>query len=131
VIVDASALLAIAFAEPDADAMLDVLTRERDVRIPASAWLEASMVIDRRGDPAAPAIFAGILQRLAITVAPLTAEHAVRARAAWAKFGRGRHRARLNFGDCMVYAVAAAEGETLLFKGDDFIHTDIEPALKP
>ena len=57
-------------------------------------------------------------------------QHALLARAAWQRFGRGRHPARLNYGDCMAYALAKAERDTLLFKGNDFAQTDIEPALK-
>ena len=60
----------------------------------------------------------------------MTARHAQHARQAWKSFGKGVHRAKLNFGDCLAYGLARAENEPLLFKGNDFVHTDIEPALK-
>jgi ribonuclease VapC len=63
-------------------------------------------------------------------IVPLTPEHAIMARHAWRTFGKGTHKARLNFGDCLAYGLAKTEGEPLLFKGDDFVLTDIEPALK-
>ncbi|MCC6719898.1 MAG: type II toxin-antitoxin system VapC family toxin [Acetobacteraceae bacterium] len=129
-IVDASAMLAIALAEPDAPRLLDALTAAPRARMPAPTWLEATMVLDRRGDARAGEMFRAIMDRLRVEICPMNHEHAQEARRAWAVFGRDRHRARLNFGDCMVYAVAKLDGERLLFKGDDFIHTDIEPALK-
>ncbi len=129
-IVDASAILAIALAEPEAPAMLDALTSAERVRIPAATWFEAAMVLDRRGNARASEIFRTIVEKVGIEICALTPEHAHEARRAWAVFGRDRHPARLNFGDCMVYAVARLEDEELLFKGDDFIHTDIRSALK-
>lgn len=129
-IVDASAILAIALAEPEAPAMLDALTAAARARIPASTWLEAAMVLDRRGNARASEIFGTIIQKVGIEICPVTPAHAQEARRAWLVFGRDRHRARLNFGDCMVYAVARLDDEELLFKGDDFIHTDITSALK-
>jgi len=65
-----------------------------------------------------------------MTFMPFTWEHAERARVARRTYGRGHHAAQLSFGDCMVNAVAKHEGESLLFKGNDFSQTDIEPALK-
>jgi ribonuclease VapC len=129
-IVDASALLAIALAEPDADAMLAALGTAAQIRIPAPNWLEATMVIDRRGDPEAARLFEAVMQEMRIEVLPWNAAHAAEARLAWDRFGKGRHRAQLNFGDCMAYSAARVENQPLLFKGDDFTRTDIEPALK-
>lgn len=129
-IVDASAVLAIAFAEPEAARMLDAITRAPRPRIPAPTWLEAAMVVDRRGDAEADRLLQEIARKVRLEICPMTAAHAHAARRAWADFGRARHRAQLNFGDCMVYAVAKVDGEALLFKGDDFVHTDIESALK-
>ena len=129
-IVDASAVLAIALGEPESARMLDAITRAPRPRIPAPTWFEAAMVVDRRGIAEADRIFRLIAEKVRLEVCPMTAEHAHEARRAWAAYGRARHRARLNFGDCMVYAVAKVDGERLLFKGDDFYHTYIEPALK-
>ena len=129
-IIDASALLAIALAEDDAVRMLDAISRVRVRRMPAPAWLEAAMVIDRRGNRQAIDLFAALVQKLAIEIGAFSAEHALVARQAWNRFGKTRHKARLNFGDCMVYAVAKVDGQALLCKGNDFIHTDIELVLK-
>lgn len=65
-----------------------------------------------------------------LEILPFTAPHARAAKEAWSRYGRGRHRVQLNYGDCMAYAVAKVERQPLLFKGNDFAQTDIEPALK-
>lgn len=89
------------------------------------------MVLDRRGDQQALSRFKDFMERYEVRVEPFTAEHATLARQAWRDYGRGSgHPARLNFGDCLAYGFAKGEREKLLFKGDDFTHTDIEPALK-
>ncbi len=89
------------------------------------------MVTDRKGDPQAPAAFEQFETRFGISVEPFTQEQTVLGREAWRRYGRGSgHKAQLNFGDCMAYALACDRNEPLLFKGNDFIHTDIEPALK-
>lgn len=124
-------MLSIALAEPDAPAMLDALTRAQRVLIPAPTWFEATMVLDRRGDARAGEIFRTIMERIRIEVSPMTQAHAIEARRAWAVFGRDRHRARLNFGDCMVYALAKIEDAPLLCKGDYFALTDLKLVLKP
>ena len=98
--------------------------------MPAPTWFEAALAIETRGDDIAAHRFDEAVQRLRIEVIPFTLEHAEFARSARRLYGRGKHQARLNFGDCMVYGVAKAEREPLLFKGDDFAQTDIEPALK-
>ena len=88
------------------------------------------MVVDRKPDVRVRRYFDEIVSQLAIQVEPVTAEHAGAARQAWREFGRGRHPAKLNFGDCLAYGLAKVTGEPLLFKGNDFSQTDIEPALK-
>ena len=128
-IIDASALLAIALAEDDAARMLDAISRVGRRRIPAPTWFEAAMVIDRRGNPQAAELFAALVQRMGIEISALTAEHALAARRAWNQFGKKRHQAGLNFGDCMVYAMAKVDGEALLCKGNDLHRTDIELVL--
>ncbi len=87
------------------------------------------MIVDRRGDPIARERFEQIFDELAIQIIAVTVEHARLAREAWRDFGKGRHPARLNYGDCFAYGAAKAERAPLLFKGDDFGRTDIEPAL--
>lgn len=129
-IIDASALLAIALDEPDGPRFTEAILNAEQPRMPAVTWFEAALVVGARGDALAVARFDDINRDLGITLIDFTAEHAGLARAARRMYGRGRHPARLNFGDCMVYAVAKAGNEPLLFKGNDFTHTDIEPALK-
>ena len=95
------------------------------------AWFEAALAIDTKGDDIASRRFDEAIDAgSGIELMPFTPEHAELAREARRIYGRGRHPAKLNFGDCMVYGVAKAEGEPLLFKGKDFAQTDIEPALK-
>ncbi len=128
-IVDSSALLAILAAEPDAEQFATALTRS-PVAISAGTLLETSIVIDGRRDPVLSARLDELLREAAITVEPVTARQATLARQAYRDFGRGSgHPAGLNFGDCFAYALAKDRGETLLFKGDDFTHSDIRSAL--
>ena len=130
-IIDSSAILAVFLGEADAEAMAGAIANAPKRRISAANWLEASMVADRPGDPVTSARFDQLIAALEIEVVPVDAQVASLARVANQQFGRGNHPARLNFGDCMSYALAKARGEPLLFKGDDFSQTDIEPALRP
>lgn len=90
--------------------------------------LETSIVVESRGGTVAGREFDAFLDRVGIALVPVTAEHVEAARHAWRRFGKGNHRAELNFGDCLAYALAKTTGEPLLFKGEDFTHTDVEPA---
>ncbi len=129
-IVDASALLAIVLGEADARRYAAAITDAARPRISAATWFEAAIVVEGRGDPVALGHFDDFAARFGIEIAPFTAAQAALARQAWRRFGKGRHKAKLNFGDCMAYATAKETGAKLLFKGNDFPHTDIEPALK-
>jgi ribonuclease VapC len=99
-------------------------------RMSAAGYLEAALVIDNRGDAVAQREFDRFFQRTGITIEPVTFEQARIAREAYRDFGKGRHRAGLNFGDCLAYALARTFDQPLLYKGRDFSHTDIESALK-
>jgi len=125
-IVDSSALVAVAHAEPEADAFLMAM-RDADVcRISAPTLLETSMVLS----PLPPDRVDALVASTGLEVVAFDHHHLVRARSAFAVYGKGSGSpAKLNFGDCMSYALAKVTGETLLFKGDDFTHTDITPAL--
>lgn len=91
--------------------------------------IEAAVVIDRQQDPVLGRRFDALVDALHIEVEPVTVEQGVIARAAYRDFGKGSgHPARLNFGDCFAYALAIATDRPLLFKGDDFIHTDVRSA---
>jgi ribonuclease VapC len=130
VIVDTSALIAILRAEPDAGEMAHAIERARSRRISAVNWLEAAVVIDTSGDPVASRRFDELVQTAELHVEPVTHDQARIARDAYRDFGKGSgHKAALNFGDCFAYALAKSAGEALLFKGNDFGHTDITPAL--
>lgn len=125
-IVDSSAIVAILRDEPDAGVLMEVLAADQRRRIATPTFLETSIVLGptRHGELDA------LLTRLNADILPFTAEHARIARAAYARYGkRTRSPAQLNFGDCMSYALAVSTAEPLLFKGDDFTHTDITPAI--
>jgi len=125
-IVDSSALVAILFGEPDAAALTRALINEDYVRISTATVLEAALIVS----PDLSSELDDMIVRLGLQVTPFDAEHLAAARSAMETYGKGRgSRAQLNFGDCMSYALAKVTGETLLFKGDDFTHTDITPAL--
>jgi ribonuclease VapC len=131
VIVDSSALLAVVFREDDAPQFAEAMARAEHLRISAASWFEAAMAVDRRGDAVARRRFDSFVEEFDIRVEAVTYEQAQHARHAWNAFGKGSlHKARLNFGDCLTYGFARATGEPLLFKGNDFAQTDIEPALK-
>ena len=130
-IVDASALIAILRDEPEAPAMAQAIEEATQRQISAANWLEAAAVIDGSRDPVASRQFDDLIGVARILVAPVTEQQARIARAAYRDFGKGSgHPARLNFGDCFAYALAKDTGEPLLFKGRDFTHTDIVPALQ-
>jgi ribonuclease VapC len=130
VIIDTSALVAILFAEPDAATYAVAIEAAEERRISAVNWVEAAIVIDGRRDPVASRRFDDALREATIIVEPVDERQAQTAREAYRDFGRGSgHPARLNFGDCFAYALARDRGEPLLFKGNDFIHTDIVSAV--
>ncbi len=127
-IVDSSALVAISLSEAGSDRLLDVLASTEPCSMSAGTLLEASIVIDARRNPAASRRFDAIIEN--IEVVAVTAEQVRIARQAFRDFGRGSgHLAKLNFGDCFSYALAAQRREPLLYVGDDFVHTDIRSAL--
>ena len=127
-IVDSSALLAILLNEPEQIPFSDVIAAANSRRVSAATLLETTMVIEGRlGDRGGVALDR-LASDLKLQIVPFTIEHLELAREAFRRFGKGRHPARLNFGDCFAYALAKERGEPLLFKGDDFSRTDIEAA---
>lgn len=129
-IVDTSAVIAILRGETDAAAIAEALERPHLRRMSAVSYVEAAVVVDSNRNPLLSRRFDDLLRDVQIGVEPVTLLQAQLAREAYRDFGKGRHRAGLNLGDCFAYALAKEKGETLLFKGDDFCHTDIEPALE-
>ena len=129
-IVDTSALIAVVNTEPGFEQFAAVLVAAPTVRLSAATLLESSIVTDGRRNPVLSARFDELLAELAVVVLPVTEAQARIARQAYRDYGRGSgHPAQLNLGDCFAYALAKDRGETLLYKGDDFIHTDIRSAL--
>ena len=130
-IVDSSALIAILRAEADAAAYTEAIERAEACRISAATLLETAIVVDGSRDPILSRRLDDLLIEAAIGIEPFTEPQAHIARQAYRDYGRGSgHPARLNFGDCFAYALARTTGEPLLFKGEDFRHTDIAPALE-
>lgn len=130
-IVDSSALVAILRDEPEAAACLRAIYAAGQCRISAANFLEAAIVIDAGRSPVASRRLDDLLRESGIAIEPVTEAQARIAREAYRDFGRGSdHPAQLNFGDCFAYALARQSGEPLLFKGDDFTHTDVTPALR-
>ncbi|MBF0135500.1 MAG: type II toxin-antitoxin system VapC family toxin [Magnetococcus sp. DMHC-1] len=128
-ILDTSALIAILRNEPDAPIFARILAdRVEPCRLSAANYLEASVVIDSNCDPIASRRLDDPIAMADISIEDVTAKQAHLARAAYRIYGKGcGHPARLNFGDCFAYALAQEFNECLLFKGNDFTHTDVIP----
>lgn len=125
---DSSALVAVLFAEAGYLDLVDRILAADHVRIAAPTLVETSVVLAGRRRSAATEEIEGLVKELAITVVPFGEAEWRAAVDAFVRFGRGRHKAALNFGDCLAYAAAATANDTLLFVGDDFTHTDIKRA---
>ena len=128
-IVDTSVIIAILKGESDAASIQDALSRPEIRRISTVSYVEAAVVVDGNRNPVLSRRFDDLLRDVQILIEPVTLNQARIAREAYRDFGKGRHRANLNFGDCFAYALAKEMGEPLLFKGDDFCHTDVQSAL--
>jgi ribonuclease VapC len=129
-IIDSFALIAILRDEPEAMTCARTIEAASHRRISAVNFVVSAIVIDGSRDPVASRRFDDLVKAAQLVVEPVTEAQARIAGEAYRDFGRGSgHPARLNFGDCFSYALARAMGEPLLFKGDDFAHTDITPAL--
>ncbi len=124
-IVDTSALVAVIKDEPESKRCRTSLYTADVISMSAANLLEAFSVIDRMDDPLATENFQILLIEAAIQIEPVTEAQIYIAREAFARFGRGRHPAKLNFGDCFAYALSRETGEPLLFVGNDFSQTDI------
>jgi ribonuclease VapC len=128
-IVDTSAIIAILAAEPEADRFRQAIVTHA-VKTSAASFLEAAIVLDRRGSAELSAELDRFLNWARARIEPVSATQARIARRAYQEFGRGSgHPARLNFGDCFSYALAIQTAEPLLFKGTDFAHTDVLVAV--
>jgi ribonuclease VapC len=131
-IVDSSAIIAILKDEPDGLKLAKILDSAKVARMSAASYLECSVIVDRLRDPAVSASLDDLIDEVKIIVEPVTSTQARIARQAYRDYGKSSgHRANLNFGDCFSYALAREKREPLLYKGDDFIHTNLRSALEP
>jgi len=128
-ILDSSPLVAILAGEPDAELYIQAISRAPRCRISAGNFIELSIVVESQFPVEVLRQCDALFRRVGIVIEPVTVEHAHLARQAFHDFGKSRHPAGLNFGDCFAYALAKHSGEPLLFKGSDFSQTDIVSAL--
>lgn len=125
-IIDTSALLAILLGEPEASAMVQAISAAPIRFVAAPTVVEASVVLFARKGPGGDVALDALLQRLSLTIVDMNALAAAFARDAFRRFGKGVGTPGvLNYGDCLVYGVAMESGQPLLFKGDDFVRTDV------
>lgn len=125
---DSSALIAILFGEAGHLDLVDRILEADHVRVGAPTLVETSLVLSGRRRAPARGEVEGLIKELGVTVVPFGESEWRLAVDAFAKFGRGRHPAALNFGDCLAYATATSLGDPLLFVGEDFARTDVMPA---
>jgi len=128
VIVDSSALIAILREEPEAEEFAEALNLAPVRRISAVTYVETGIVTDCNRDPVLSHRFDTLIEKAGIQVESVSRRQAEIARQAYRDFGKGRHKAKLNLGDCFAYALAKEMDEPLLCKGDDFRRTDVEVA---
>ena len=124
-VIDTSAILAILQREPERRAFLEAIEAADTARMSVATHVESSLVIEARYGAEGLRDFDRFVSRANIELIAVDREQGQLARSAFSRFGRGRHRAGLNYGDCFAYACAVSLGEPLLCKGGDFIHTDV------
>jgi len=126
VVIDTSALLAILLGEPERGKFLQLLSESATRLLSAANALETAILVESRRGEAAGRELDLFLHRTKVEIVAVDAEQFSMARFAWRKFGKGRHAAALNFGDCFAYALTKTSGEPLLAKGEDFRRTDLQ-----
>ncbi|MFN3351003.1 type II toxin-antitoxin system VapC family toxin [Pseudorhodoplanes sp.] len=131
IVVDTSAIVSIIRQEEDALALADVIDEQDRALMSAVSFVETSMVVNGRRLDVNLANIEDILAAMSIEIVPLSVDDGKAAVSGFMRFGKGRHRARLNFADCFSYGLAKSRNLPLLFKGDDFLHTDLVPAWRP
>ncbi len=125
-VIDTSALIAIFLGEPERRRFLELILAAKTRLLSAASLLETGIVLEARRGEAAGREFDLFVVRAGLAIVPVNGEQADIARSAWRNFGKGRHPAALNFGDCFSYALAKFSSEPLLAKGTDFALTDID-----
>lgn len=128
-VLDTSALMAVLLGEDDAELYVRAIVDDPRRLISAFILLETSIVIEARKGPDGSREWELLQYRINIDVVPFTTTQHVLAIEAWRRFGKGRHPAGLNIGDCCSYSLSKMAGEPLLYKGDDFVQTDITPVF--
>ena len=128
-IIDTSALLAVLLGEPEAGKFKALILSSENPLISVVSFVEASILAESKGGDGSVRQLDAFLRTAGIVIEPVTEEQALAARQAYSDYGKGRHSAGLNLGDCFPYALAKVLGEPLLFKGDDFRKTDITQAI--
>jgi ribonuclease VapC len=128
ILLDSSALVAILTGEPERQSFIERIESAGQNLMSVANYLETAIVIETRYGAEGGRDLDLFLSKAPIELAPVDAEQANLARWAYRQFGKGRHRAGLNFGDCFAYALAKLENRPLLYKGDDFCHTDLRSA---
>lgn len=123
-VIDTSAILAILQREPERRSFVEAIESADSARMSVASLVETSIVIESRYGAEGLRDLDRFISRASIELIPVDREQGQLARSAFSRFGEGRHRAGLNFGDCFSYAAAIGLGEPLLCKGDDFLHTD-------
>jgi ribonuclease VapC len=124
-VLDSSAVMAILLLEAEAEEFIQAITEAPSRMMSAPTLVELAIVAETRRGKAGAQDVDRFVAEANIEIVPFDAEQAVAAREAWRRYGRGRHRASLNFGDCFSYALARITNDVLLFKGNDFARTDI------
>jgi len=128
VILDTSAIIAVLYGEPEQARFAELIQDADRCRMSVANLLELSMVVESQAGPDASRQIDVLIRRAGVIIEPVSLEQGALARQAFLDFGKGRHKAGLNFGDCFSYALAKATNEPLLFKGNDFALTDIASA---
>jgi len=128
-VVDSSAIIAVLFGEPERDAFATAIADAGTRLLSSVNALEAAIVVAARKGPSGVRELDLFVHHAGIEVVSFTAAHLGLAREAWERYGKGRHPAGLNLGDCCAYALARHSGEPLLFKGEDFGRTDVPRAV--
>jgi ribonuclease VapC len=128
-VIDTSAIVALLFDQPDADAYEAAIANAEAACMSAVTALECSIVLERRYGPIGGEKLEALLVDQEVEIVAFERDQLEPARAAFRRFGRGRHPAGLNFGDCFSYALAKARAVPLLFKGNDFAQTDVQSVL--
>lgn len=128
-VIDSSAILAIIYAEPEAQTFLHLINQSDRYLLSSPGYVELSIVLGTRHSEKGVENLDRLLESLSVTIVPFTPAQARLATEAFLKFGKGRHPAKLNMGDCFSYALAKDMEQPLLFKGNDFGQTDIDKAI--